>query len=742
MKNKSLFLFTGVFVATAFSSFAGPCTINVSPNPYTVNFPVGWTFFANHLNNGGNTLGVLFPNPPDRTVVYKFDPNSGFNSDMYDAGLVRWQSGGTFTLNPGEGAIIYTETAFSQMFNGSEPGDTPIAIGTHSGFHLVARQKGGCLGEYNDIVTPPASEGTGLYRYIGSSDPTFNGFNEIAYNVFYYHNSIWWPSVPIIPAWESVFVGPAPSVVEGTVFADPAGACSGSSPLANWIIKMERVPATPDTTVYGITDASGHYRIFARRGGNYRVSALPKNNWAQTCPNIPNYYSVTVAGFAVFSGKDFWLQNTGGAASDLQVDLVPFFPFPLVTPCCGQGMYYLISYQNIGTSLSPFNNVTVQLVYPPDVTPVSAVPPPVSITSNPLVWPVGSLPFGGSGSIQLGLTVNPCVTPLLFTAQATIGNPNPGLPELPPQYGDNSAFLTEAVVCSYDPNDKQVSPKGCGPTGLIPAGQTLTYFVQFQNLGNGPAYQVVVRDTLDSDLDLSSLELIGSSHRQSFAITGRELIWTFPIIRLPPASSDEPGSHGYVKFKIRPRADITPGIVITNQAAIYFDLNDPVLTVITTNTITQNPVPVASFTVTPRLGSAGFTNDFTYTGGTAGAQFLWIFGPDAIPASSTAQDPAGVVFSSSGFKTATLSVTLQGCESEPAAEILSVGVPQIQTQWDGNQLGLSWKGNGFVLQERSELNSATPWTLSSATVTHVGWTYVANVLIDGSKFFRLGDSAP
>jgi hypothetical protein len=152
---------------------------------------------------------------------------------------------------------------------------------------------------------------------------------------------------------------------------------------------------------------------------------------------------------------------------------------------------------------------------------------------------------------------------------------------------------------------------------------------------------------------------------------------------------------------------------------------------------------VASFTATPRRGSAGFTNDFTYTGGSTGAQFLWTFGPDATPASSTAQDPAGVVFAASGFKTATLRVTLADCESDPAAEILSVGVPQIQTQWDGNQLGLSWEGNSFFLQERSDLDPATSWILSSASVTRVGWTYIANVLIDGSmKFFRLVDSAP
>src|SRR5260370_42684356 len=100
------------------------------------------------------------------------------------------------------------------------------------------------------------------------------------------------------------------------------------------------------------------------------------------------------------------------------------------------------------------------------------------------------------------------------------------------------------------------------------------------------------------------------------------MVWTFPKILLPAATDDEPGSHGFLTYQVSPIAGLADGTVITNQAAIYFDNNPPVLTATTTNTITSNVEPVASFTVTPRQGSANETNDFTYTGATLRATFL------------------------------------------------------------------------------------------------------------------------
>lgn|GEM_PF-6950599 len=40
----------------------------------------------------------------------------------------------------------------------------------------------------------------------------------------------------------------------------------------------------------------------------------------------------------------------------------------------------------------------------------------------------------------------------------------------------------------------------------------------------------------------------------------------------------EPASHGFVRFKIQQKRDLTDNSLITNQAAIYFDFNPPIFT--------------------------------------------------------------------------------------------------------------------------------------------------------------------
>ena len=289
----------------------------------------------------------------------------------------------------------------------------------------------------------------------------------------------------------------------------------------------------------------------------------------------------------------------------------------------------------------------------------------------------------------------------------------------------------------------QVTPAGCGPEGFIPAGQPLTYLIRFQNTGTGPAYQVVVSNLLSANLDVSTLKVIGSSHANVLEVQGNQLVWTFPGIYLPAQSVDDLGSQGYVKYQVSPLASAPVGAVITNNAAIFFDLNAPVLTVTTTNTITASPVPVAAFTVTPHVGSTGHTNDFTYTGGSTGATYFWDFGSDATPATSTAQNPAGVVFATDGDKMVSLQVSLDACPSDPAVHIITAGVPTLSAQVADGQLQLSWQGNGYYLQERADLQPGTAWSATSATVTQIDSDYATTLpLNSNAKYYRLSQVAP
>jgi uncharacterized repeat protein (TIGR01451 family) len=343
------------------------------------------------------------------------------------------------------------------------------------------------------------------------------------------------------------------------------------------------------------------------------------------------------------------------------------------------------------------------------------------------------LPSSASCSGSIGATAK-----ITFTDWLSL---NFSLHDISPS--DNTSTLSQQKTCSHDPNDMQVTPAGCGPEGFIPAGQPLTYLIRFQNTGTGPAYQVVVSNLLSANLDVSTLKVIGSSHANVLEVQGNQLVWTFPGIYLPAQSVDDLGSQGYVKYQVSPLASAPVGAVITNNAAIFFDLNAPVLTVTTTNTITASPVPVAAFTVTPHVGSTGHTNDFTYTGGSTGATYFWDFGSDATPATSTAQNPAGVVFATDGDKMVSLQVSLDACPSDPAVHIITAGVPTLSAQVADGQLQLSWQGNGYYLQERADLQPGTAWSATSATVTQIDSDYATTLpLNSNAKYYRLSQVAP
>ena len=63
------------------------------------------------------------------------------------------------------------------------------------------------------------------------------------------------------------------------------------------------------------------------------------------------------------------------------------------------------------------------------------------------------------------------------------------------------------------------------------------------------------------------------------------LNFVFDNILLPDSTNNEPESHGYVIYTIDQQSDLSPLEEMTNQAAIYFDFNEAVITNTVLNTI-------------------------------------------------------------------------------------------------------------------------------------------------------------
>jgi uncharacterized repeat protein (TIGR01451 family) len=142
------------------------------------------------------------------------------------------------------------------------------------------------------------------------------------------------------------------------------------------------------------------------------------------------------------------------------------------------------------------------------------------------------------------------------------------------------------VTTSYDPNDKTGFPTGLGVEHNILPNQQLQYAIRFQNTGTDTAFVVIIRDTLDTDLNLFSVVPGVASHPYTFRMYGpRVMEWSFYQILLPDSNTNEPASHGFLTYTVNQNPNLAYGTTIKNSADIYFDHNEPVITNQTIHTI-------------------------------------------------------------------------------------------------------------------------------------------------------------
>jgi uncharacterized repeat protein (TIGR01451 family) len=368
------------------------------------------------------------------------------------------------------------------------------------------------------------------------------------------------------------------NTVTGTVTIDSNGdGCSVDDQAASNVqIKM-----TQGTNNVGTT--------FSDILGNY-TSYVSSQSQTLTPQFSSPYYIVSPASYTTaFSGTgntetvNFCI-TPNGAHNDLDVTLNPLTP---ARP--GFNATYNIHYRNKGTEAQ---SAVISLAFEDDTTDlVSALPGVSSQTENSMTWNLANIAPFETGDIVFELNLNsPMETPAVnigdvldFTVSIT------GQTDETPN--DNTYVLNQIIVGSVDPNDKIVSRENIGTSQL---GEYLYYTVRFQNTGTFYAENVAVRDVLSKNLDLSTLEVVATSHLCRQVLTPEndatnfdKLEFFFENINLPASQDDEPASHGYVVYKIKPKSTLTIGNTITNQAEIYFDYNFPIVTNMVTTTVTS-----------------------------------------------------------------------------------------------------------------------------------------------------------
>jgi hypothetical protein len=325
-------------------------------------------------------------------------------------------------------------------------------------------------------------------------------------------------------------------------------------------------------------DTNGNYTLFADSGAYSLTTSVPKYHQVSV-PSGGLPVSDTANGSMDTVTQNIAFEPIAGI-QDLWVKMNPVVQFQN-----GFKAYVDVSYKNQGTA--PVNNAALKLHWPAQSIDLDTA----YAQSNG--WTLGSgdtvtyslsqpLPAGASGSEKLAFNV-PVDTSLLGDTLQLVASIEPSAGDT--TAADNHDTLQTPIVGSWDPNDKRLMNHLAGqPEKIYVNERTHDYMIRFQNTGTAPAVNVELRDTLNSRFEASTFQMTSASHAytlqmQEAEASGRTvLVWRFNNIMLPDSNTNEPESHGYVRFTIEREAGLTIGDSVPNRAGIYFDFNPVVLT--------------------------------------------------------------------------------------------------------------------------------------------------------------------
>ncbi|MGN6292076.1 MAG: T9SS type A sorting domain-containing protein [Chitinophagaceae bacterium] len=300
--------------------------------------------------------------------------------------------------------------------------------------------------------------------------------------------------------------------------------------------------------------------------GSYIIKAVPP---------YP-YYNITPASYNVSINTYF---DTASLVFDVQPipnlkDItVSAIPLDIARP--GFSMRYQLMYSNNGTETIPAGQV--QFKKDSRLSYVSASTPPVNVVDDIIQWNYSGLQPFDTATILIEFNIAPPPGVNIGDTLASTVTIGPAEGDQTP--ADDTTVIRQLVAGSYDPNDKYGNWGSFMPVQKVVNSPYINYIIRFQNTGTDTAFTVHVRDTLDSRLDWTSLQMLDASHKYNLSITNKNrLDWAFTDINLVDSNRNEPASHGYVTYRIKTKNNVPAGDTIHNTASIYFDYNLPVMT--------------------------------------------------------------------------------------------------------------------------------------------------------------------
>jgi len=467
---------------------------------------------------------------------------------------------------------------------------------------MVVPQIASCVYTADGSASVNIISGSAPYQYdwsTGATTPTISGLLPGYYSVNI-------TDANGCLAAQSFYIGyntiaPCSGTIQGSVFIDLNNNCQkdpGEPVMANIPIKC----VTTGDIDY--TNASGFYS-FVVPPGVTTIQQLPMPYRYQVCP-ATNPFTVNVSGPGAIVIQD--IADTVDWVTDLSVEMYNYSSPPVV----GKDFVQRIVEFNRGTialsSTAQYDyDSQAPFLFSGPATPTALNVPAASATYfNSISLPLASRQYNVTHTIPVNVPIGTMLN-YTDTIFPIIGDT---------AWWDNTDFKQLMTLGSYDPNYKEVFPAGIGPQGYISASDSvLQYIIHFQNLGNYYAENIILLDSLDSDLDWNSMRVEYATHDQTASISPTGLLqFTFSNINLPSVSQNELLSNGFVAFTIKLKPNLPDGTQITNAADVYFDFNAPVRTNTTLNTIQLTGIHPESvsdaFSIYPNPNNGSFTLQF------------------------------------------------------------------------------------------------------------------------------------
>lgn len=384
-------------------------------------------------------------------------------------------------------------------------------------------------------------------------EPIFTFLNEILYVG---GNNIWWRSDTL-------------DIISGHIYYDQNN--NSSKDPGEYYLPNHLLYTSPNNHAYS-TDTTGFYQFFIGSIGDTLRPALPTSY----CTSNPPYHLALGAAANV----DFGLFLPQGI-QDLSIDMTNRTPF---RPWFKTKIDVTVS--NLGSIDLP---ATIQVILDSSLTYQSSDVLPVSVSGDTLIFVTDTITFLQHRNIEIEVQTS---------SMDTIGTPIYCSSKVEPLSGDtvlanNFSVIDTEVVGSFDPNDKTANHHPYFTPLQLQNNEEMQYVIRFQNTGNFQADFVRIVDTLSNFTNQSTFRLISASHPVRYEFQpGRVVTFYFDNINLPDSTSDEPNSHGYVKFGIRFFQNLPIGTGIENTAAIYFDFNAPIITNTVSTLIAYPPINV------------------------------------------------------------------------------------------------------------------------------------------------------